>query len=402
MISLRLGAKLAAALGVAFLGHSVAVPHQTAVASQLHVLIVGGGPDPQNNQVAIESNVRYVARLLPADTSTRILFANGNPKAKNVQWEDDNGKKNYREPDLPRLDGPSELYNVKQEISTIADSAQTNPQNPVLLYFTGHGSPNTMSRYQNNQYDLWNDQILSVKDFSSSLAKFPSTTPIAVVMVECFSGSFGNILFQNGDPNGAPTQSNICGFFASVDRRMAAGCTPEIHEKNYKDFTGYFFAALTGMDRMGQPVAGADYNHDGKIGMSEAYCYSLIHDDSIDTPVCTSDVFLRRFVKLPDKEVMATPFSRVVSWATPGQSAALNALSDDLHLSGEDRLGQAYDKFLHSDPQSEELSDVRLIRFVRLAKSVVLAHTMETNPDTALKARFDQLIKAEASDPLKP
>src|ERR1043166_1338504 len=35
-------------------------------AEPLRVLIVGGGPDLANNQVAIESNVRYVGRLLPA------------------------------------------------------------------------------------------------------------------------------------------------------------------------------------------------------------------------------------------------------------------------------------------------------------------------------------------------
>src|SRR5258708_3063238 len=39
------------------------------------VLIVGGGPDLHNNQVAIESNVRYVGHLLPQATSRLTLFA---------------------------------------------------------------------------------------------------------------------------------------------------------------------------------------------------------------------------------------------------------------------------------------------------------------------------------------
>ncbi|HEV2472867.1 MAG TPA: hypothetical protein VGS41_09395, partial [Chthonomonadales bacterium] len=33
------------------------------------VVIVGGGPDLENNQVAIESNVRYVARILPRESA---------------------------------------------------------------------------------------------------------------------------------------------------------------------------------------------------------------------------------------------------------------------------------------------------------------------------------------------
>ena len=41
-------------------------------------------------------------------------------------------------------------------------------------------------------------------------------------------------------------------------------------------------------------MSGADYNHDGRVGMDEAFAYSLIHDTSIDVPVCTSDIYLRQ------------------------------------------------------------------------------------------------------------
>ena len=37
-----------------------------ARSTDLRALIVGGGPEPEHNQVAIERNVHYVARLLPA------------------------------------------------------------------------------------------------------------------------------------------------------------------------------------------------------------------------------------------------------------------------------------------------------------------------------------------------
>jgi hypothetical protein len=181
---------------------------------------------------------------------------------------------------------------------------------------------------------------------------------------------------------------------------MAAGCTPEVNEDDYHDFTSYFFAALSGEDRKGRPVRGADYNHDGVVGMDEAYAYTLIHDESIDTPVCTSDVFLRRFVKTPEAPIFETPYSQMLGWARPSQAAALEGLSAYLKLSGEDRLHGIYARFRDADIMSEKPFDVHAIRFVRLAKSVVLAHQLQAGSDQTLKTRYAALIRAESANPL--
>lgn len=363
----------------------------------LHALIVGGGPDLEHNQVAIESNVRYVDRLLPDDAQRRILFTDGNPKSKNVLFEGKDSSEQYRAPQLPRLDGPAQLDNVKTEIASLAKRTPSGA--PVLLYFTGHGSPNQASGFHNNTFDLWNKDELSVKDLATSLNSFPKSTPITLVMVECFSGAFGNVLFENGDPEGALANRNICGFFASVNVRMAAGCTPEVNEANYHDFTGYFFAALTGTDRLGKPVTGADYNKDGKVGMNEAFVYTLINDESIDTPVCTTDVFLRRFIKTEDKAIFETPYSDVKKWATPAQVAGLDAMSKTLNLSGEDRLQTAYNIVKDSTLDSADTKDVYGMRFIRLAKSVVLAHQLQSSGDPNVKSRYAALVKAENGRP---
>src|SRR5262249_6184393 len=156
------------------------------------------------------------------------------------------------------------------------------------------------------------------------------------------SGAFGNVLFAGGDPHAAPVDREIAGFFAVTPDRMAAGCTPEVNEAEYHDFTSYFFAALTGRDRVGRHVTGADYDHDGRVGMDEPYAYSLIHDISIDVPCCTSDTFLRHAVAMDDADVFKTPYSQVRTWATPAQAAALDELSQALKLTGEGRLNQAY------------------------------------------------------------
>lgn len=386
---------LGCALAFAVAGASAGAP------PALRALLVGGGPDKTHNQVAIESNVRYVNRLLPQSTPRHILFADGDPANEDVQYQDSDNGIHYRAPRLPRLDGPAVLANVQQEISSLAEQSQSQPQSPVLLYFTGHGSPNRRSQFENNHYDLWDGQWLDVKSLATSVDAFPAETQLTVVMVECYSGAFANLLFDNGDPANALTQHRICGFFASVPQRMAAGCTPEVNEENYRDFTGYFFAALSGVDRLGRPVTGADYNHDGKVGMDEAFAYSLIHDDSIDTPVCTSDLFLRHTVSLTNEAAFATAYSDVLKWATASQRAVLEELSKDLDLSGNYRLADAFEAFKGIDVNTERLHDVRLLRFVRVAKSVVLAHHLMDSEDTQAKARYQELLREEAMNPLR-
>ena len=136
--------------------------------------------------------------------------------------------------------------------------------------------------------------------------------------------------------------------------------------------------------------------------MNEAYAYTLIHDESIDTPVCTSDTFLRRFVTAPDNDVMKTPYRDLKSWASPSQKAALEGLSGYLKLDSEDRLQGAYARFVQGARDIDAPDYVHNLRFVRLAKSVVLAHLLNTTGDSTIKARFARLLLAESGSPLPP
>lgn len=367
----------------------------------LRALIVGGGPDKAHNQVAIESNVRYVGRLLPQSSQYRVLFTDGNLASENVQFRASNRVLAYRAPDLPRLDAAAVLPTVHAELTAVADDARRHPGSDVFLYFTGHGSPDRRSLHANNWFSLWAGGRFTVTELARSLKTFPSGTPITLVMVQCFSGAFGNALFEGGDPAGALIEQHVAGFFAAVPERVAAGCTPAIDEAEYKDFTGYFFAALTGRDRMGRPVSGADYDHDSRVGMDEAFAWTLVNDDSIDTPVCTSDTFLRRFVKTPDSEIVQMSYKALTSWATPAQRAALEGLSAALSLAGDDRVRVAFDRFGRMRPNSMARADVRLIRFVNLTRSVALAHTLSLSGDETTKRRFAELLLAESRNPLQ-
>ncbi len=381
----------------------LAMGFQPSPPPKLQVLVVGGGPEPKHNQVAIESNVRYMDRVKPASSEMRVLFADGDPKSENVLCDSGKGKTYYRAPQLPRQDGPAKTEAVHTEFAGLADRLKQEPDSGAFLYFTGHGSPNNRSGLNDNYFDLWDKQRLAVTGLAAEISQFPKKTPVTVLMVECYSGAFGNLLFEGGLPDAPLTDHRICGFFASVPQRQAAGCTPNVNEADYHDFTGYFLAALTGKDRMGRDVGGADYDRNGRTGMDEAFAYSLVNDDSIDTPVCTSDVFLRRFVTdRADPEVMATPFAKVRAWARPAQRAALDGLSLALKLDGEDRLQTAYQEFVRNKIDSEDRRDVQIIRFVRLGKSVVLQHRLAETGTRELKQRFADLLKLEAANPLRP
>ena len=339
----------------------------------LRVLIVGGGPSLSYNQVAIESNVRYVHKLLPRGTVQTTVFADGDANHASVLYDEESPKQapgeflltlflqgtdgeseaasHYRKPNIGKIDGPSKRWEFARQIAHIAQE-QNRASRPVLLYFTGHGSPGKIGigtpvkvDFANNVYDMWGkDEALSVRECARQIEKLPPEVPVTVVMVQCYSGAFGNLLFEGGDPKGDVVARDFAGFYAATDTRVAAGCTSAVNEAEYHDFTSYFFAALTGRDRVGRAITGSDYNHDGRVGMNEAYCYTLVNDDSIDVPVCTSDVFLRRFMVMNDADVFRVPWTTILSWADPAQKEALEGLSSRLHLSGEDRLQAAYDR----------------------------------------------------------
>ena len=390
-------------------------------------IVVGGGPDREHNQVALESNVRYVSRLLPPGSYLEVLFGDGANRGRNVQFTDGKNRTRYRRTILAQIDGPSSPAAFRRAITAVNGSAAS----PLLLYFTGHGSPDD-GDYTDNDYDMWNDEGLSVSDLRTQMDRLSPERPKALVMVECFSGAFSDLVFA-GAPRPAaknaggtgksagttaappariedrPLRPNFCGFFASLANREAAGCTPELNEAEYHDFTSYFFAALSGRDRLGRRVTGADFNHDGRVGMDEAYAYTLLHDESIDTPVSTSDTFLRSVCDLRDDDIFATPYSTVLQEATPAQATVLAGLSRKLSLTGEDRLKEAYGEMSNrtrsededNEDEAAEENTALWLRFVRTAKTVVLTREVTLHGTPQRQAELKRLQKMEqASLPL--
>ncbi len=502
-------------VGAALLAFCGALPGRAQTPTDdrppLVALTVGGGPSPRMNQVAIESNVRYVHGLLPPGTRETILFADGKTDTETVVYLDPpvmpapaerafrflSGEpltvqaERRRAPRLPLVSGPARKKAVED---ALAGALRSPASAPILLYFTGHGSPPRSGDFDNNRFDLWDGEVLSVREAAPLIAPLlAKNRPVVLVMVQCYSGAFGNLLFENGDPKGELlANADLCGFFATVKERPAAGCTPEVNEAEYRDFTSSFFAALSGRDRLGRavPTEQADFDKNGRVGMNEAFAYAQINEPSIDIPVATSDVFLRRFVEMSDRDLLATPFREIRSSATPAQRAVLDALSTSLGLTTEDRfrlahttmgarldreqdeergaavggdpqragrlyqigalrkrerdaLGERFPDLKTARPSSpawraarkeavahletlaperlaalnaaaddlvrdgedrlaSEVTTARWARFVRVAKSVVLARRLRASGKPALIARYDRLLAGEARNPLRP
>lgn len=367
----------------------------------LRCLIVGGGPDRRNNPVALENNIAYVGSLLPQGSELLVLYANADLNSPIVRVETTLASGapwvTYRRSQLRHVDGAANLASFQATLGQI----ESQPEEPILLYFTGHGSPDISGNYADNAYDLWGDETLTVSDLSAAFQKLPPSTPVTLVMVQCFSGAFANVFFA-GSERQHPVVHPGCGFFASIPQREAAGCTPDINQADYRDFTTYFFGALTGRDRVGRAVPSADYDHDGVVKMDEAFAYTLANDRSIDTPMATSDAYVRRFTETSDQEIFQTPYSQIVSYATPAQRMALGSLSGQLRLSGNDRPARAFaavNQRVRDEDEDETEEDeeqtARWIRFVRLCKTIVLEHQILADGPSDVRVGLVEIMSAE-------
>ena len=329
-------------------------------AAPLRTLIVSGGPDTEYNQYAIESNARYVESLTGQSSWRRIHFADGKLNSRTISVAQNSPAFRARralawilDEDLPedkvvaqastlkQIDGASTPASVAR---ALLDFSQPTPGQRGLLYFTGHGSPGGSQffpDYQNTTFALWNDNEVSVREVARSLSAWPAQNPLFVVMVQCHSGGFANLIFQDGDPKKPLLNRDIAGFFSATGQRMAAGCTSEVNERDYQDFTTHFFAALSGISRDGRKVSGADYDHNGAVSGSEAFAWAGLNDLSIDVPVSTSDAYLRSLFASPDDSWSSTPYAQIVASAKPWQIALLDGLSARLNLKGEARVAAA-------------------------------------------------------------
>jgi hypothetical protein len=212
----------------------------------------------------------------------------------------------------------------------VEQSARQVPQQPVFIYVTGHGGLNG-GNMNNNHLVLWDGDTLTVRAFGLFLGRLPSTTPVVTMMSQCYAGSFANFIHQDANPKRPVVAQPRCGFFATVKEMPSVGCTPEVDEADYQDYSSSFFAGLSGVSRTGSTVGSTDYNGDGRVSYSEAHAFAKVDEATPDLPVSTSEVWLQRRVSRRDRRrLLTTPLAEVMRTGRPEQRYVVEGLARKL------------------------------------------------------------------------
>ena len=105
------------------------------------------------------------------------------------------------------------IYNFAKKIN-IQKKLTGSQKN--IIYFTGHGGKGASKTPYNTTAYLWENAKLRVSDFVKKLDQLPPQQSTILIMVQCYSGGFANVLFQDGDPK--KELSKHCNMLKSVIR----------------------------------------------------------------------------------------------------------------------------------------------------------------------------------------
>jgi hypothetical protein len=363
-------------------------------------LVLGGGGAPSYNEIAIEKNVLYFQRTLKTlgfdPSQATILFANGNDGSKTVRYLDANNLEQFKAPNIPYLQAAATVDNFHQSLQQIA-TASASDRRPLFFYFTGHGSRNREDE-DNNTMMLWDEQRLSVREFATFLDRLPPTKPVVTVMVQCYAGAFANsLIYENGDPQAKIVDRHRCGFFATTKYLPSVGCSAEVNEADYRDYSSSFFAGLSGTNRIGQRVASADYNRDGRVSYLEAHAFAKVDEQAADLPISTSESWLQSQLSeaatanLLDEQSL----SKLLATARPEQRFVVQSLAKQLNFDLRKSYRDNYDRVDRSVTE-DELKSTYLARLKIELINIAIEQQVRTSKNTQKIAILDRLLNCES------
>jgi len=287
--------------------------------AQEHVWLIGGGYNRDNSEAQIEQNVIWAAtalRHLPGKRRLQIYFTDGLHAGYDV-------KELRRMPDssfepLSRLYefGRRNLYILRNhripgvaggtaratlEPALLKAFSRLKPGDRVLVVFNGHGTP-AKRGHQRHRIWLWNETWLDVRDVERLFSRIPDGVTVRFVFTQCYAGGFARTIHPGAADTLKLARGERCGFMSVAGDRPAEGCSAAIDIGSYRDYTTYFFAALSGRARDGAVLArDPDMDRDGRITPYDAHLYALSVARSADVPRSTSEDFLERWQPhLPD------------------------------------------------------------------------------------------------------
>lgn len=269
-------------------------------------LLIGGGHAPWRSEAQIELNVAWVRDVLEAaGVSTRLWFTDGEAAGADVMslpaadappsaleplqrvFDDPRAAAlSYRE---NRFAAPLGSTRRDELLPALAERIDADDE-PLLLVYNGHGSQSPDSP-AGVSLNLWDETSLRADELHEMLGQ--RREPFRWVFTQCYSGGFHRLAFADPDEGLALAEGQRCGFSAESAYRLAEGCSASIDIGDYRDYTTYFFAALSGNERDGSIVdEDPDADGDGVTTLREAHFYTLEHAYSSDLSRSTSEEYL--------------------------------------------------------------------------------------------------------------
>lgn len=161
---------------------------------------------------------------------------------------------------------------TKQALENAIDALKSKlKQDDLLLIHTNnHGGHNGTESY----ICTYSGPDYMASDFASKLHELPVFDDLVVMMEQCHSGGFNDVVIEAS---------------AATRTTFAAACTEgknSIGGADFDPFARDWIAALAGADPYGASlVSDPDYDHSGRISAREAFAYADDVHDSYDSPV---------------------------------------------------------------------------------------------------------------------
>lgn len=304
-----------------------------------NAILIGGGYDLQGSQGQIELNTKWVQQILETrGMQVTTFYTDGENPGLDVHYlqpESDYAspleplsrifdtveldRTNYRNHSVERVTDSTERSILLPQLRDLLGLESTNS---TLLVYNGHGNQ-SLSTPDKVTMHLWGDTVIQAQEVHTLLEE--TSSPFRFVMTQCYSGGFHRIAYDKPDTGITLADGPArCGFTAESAYRLSEGCSSSINSSDYRDYTTFFFAALTGINRQGKPLdINPDQNNDGVTTLREAHFYTLANAVSTDLPRSTSEHYLSNWApwylrwapthaSLPDNEYAAL-FGRMAS-----------------------------------------------------------------------------------------
>lgn len=332
-------------LGLALGGLLVSVP---TLSQSQSALIVGGGWGPEGTQVSIEAHVLALQSALPSGTP--VLFAAGSATSPTVQVmsarpdeasallgmvfdRPDNLGVRYRPSRVPDAGRAS-----KQVFLQALATAQNN--GPTIVFAVGHGAPATEDMAAT--LELWGPRDrLTVPELAEAMDTTPKPQPVALVLGQCHSGAFTDLIFVGADPLASVADPVRCVLAAVPADREAAGCTPDINDPGAKAYIAAIAYAL-------QHPELADFDKDRQLSLAEADTWARIHDRTVDVPVASSEAWLDLQFGERAPDITRLGLKDLLALANPNQTAVLQSVLPAEHRGQDPRTIAAVHETLRS------------------------------------------------------